>query len=177
MSTPGRVSCCPSRPMQRLTSFFSEDTRANLDLSRHEKLSYFFMILDSPLDPRLLRARLSPMLRTFTVEQVCHGWGGNSRGTVDAWAEFDAHLGGLRQPALQRVHVRLHDSTHGVCSDFGCHGREHDMCDCYREELSHHHRHIPVDHDKWKCQVEEIMPSLRGRGILEVEVVKRKLTF
>ncbi len=122
--------------------------------------------------------RLSPALRTFTVEQVYRKWEVNSRETVDAWAEFDAHLDGLMLPALQRVHVRLHDSIHGVCYCFECHGHECDWHKCRRDPLFDGHDHrVPVDYDKWRCQVEEIMPLLRGRGILEVEVVKRQLTF
>ncbi len=112
------------------------------------------------------------------VEQVYRNWEDNSRLTVDAWAEFDRHLDELVPPALQRVHVRLHDSTHGVCYCFECHG---DGCDCRHCRLDlldgcHDHK-VPVDLDKWKCQIEKIMPLLRGRGILEVEVVKRQLTF
>ncbi|KAK0196178.1 hypothetical protein F5146DRAFT_1028758 [Armillaria mellea] len=151
-----------------------------LDLSQHKTLSSFFMILASRLDSRLLGVRLSPALRTFTVEQVYCDREYSSRKTVDAWAEFDAHVDGLWQPALRRVHVRLHDNTHGICENYECHGRDDGMCDCYACECELRDRHgynVPVDHDKWKYQVEESMPSLRGRGILEVEVVKRRLTF
>ncbi len=35
----------------------------------------------------------------------------------------------------------------------------------------------PRDLDNWKRQVEERMPLLKGRSILEVEVVKRQSTF
>ncbi len=123
--------------------------------------------------------RLSPALRTFTLEQVCRNWDHNSHRSVHVWAEFDAHLDGLMLPALQRVHVRLHDGTHGVCYSFECHGHECDCRKCRRDRVllcdCHDHK-LPTD-DRWKCQAEEIMPLLRGRGILKVEVVKRQLTF
>ncbi len=93
------------------------------------------MIVASPVDPRLLGMRLSPALRTFTVEQVHRNWENNSRETVDAWAEFDAHLDGLMLPALQHVHVRLHDSIHGVCYCFECPGHESNLHKCRRYRL------------------------------------------
>ncbi len=135
------------------------------------------MISASPVDPRLLGMRLSPVLQTFTVEQMCRYWEVNSRETVDAWTEFDAHLDGLTLPALQRVRVKLHDGTHGVCYCYECHGREHSICDCDKCRGPSGYPRRPVDYDKWKYQVEEIMPLLRGRGILEVEAAKRQLTF
>ncbi len=102
---------------------------------------------------------LNPTLRTLTVEQVCYNWQHNSRPPMHAWTEVDIHLNRLPLHALQRVHVRLHESMHGVCSWFECDGCE-----------------FPTDHDQWKHQVEDAMPLLKSRGILEVEVVKRQLT-
>ncbi|SJL14114.1 uncharacterized protein ARMOST_17569 [Armillaria ostoyae] len=152
-----------------------KDQGVRLDLSQHRMLSAFFMILASPVDPRLVGMRLSPVLQTFSVEQMHHSWEYNSRETVDAWAEFEAHLDMLTLPALQRVHVRLHDSTHGVCYCFECHGHECDCRKCRGDPLGDCHNYrVSVDYDKWKCRVENIMPLLRGRGILEVEVVKQR---
>ncbi|SJL14133.1 uncharacterized protein ARMOST_17588 [Armillaria ostoyae] len=139
-----------------------EDQGVRLDLSQHRMLSSFFMILASPVDPRLVGTRLSPALQTFTVEQ----------------SEFDAHLDGLMLPTLQRVHIRLHDSTHGVCQEFRCHGREHGICRCDRcDDIIFYDSHsysMECDKWEWKYQVEKIMPLLRGRGILEVEAVKQR---
>ncbi|KAK0226694.1 hypothetical protein IW262DRAFT_1363658 [Armillaria fumosa] len=79
----------------------------SLDLSGHRKLLSIFIILTSPLDPRLLIMPLNPTLRTLTVEQVWNNWRHDLRPPVRAWAEFDIHLDRL---ALQRVHVQLHEN-------------------------------------------------------------------
>ncbi len=119
------------------------------------------MIFGSPrLDPRLLEIHLNPTLRTLMVERVCHNWERSLPHSVRVWAEVDAYLDTLVLPAVQSVHVRLHDSVHGVCHCFECDGGE-----------------LPTDHDQWKRQIEDAMPLLKGRGILGVEVVKRQLTF
>ncbi|KAK0471575.1 hypothetical protein IW261DRAFT_1667290 [Armillaria novae-zelandiae] len=126
-----------------------------LDLSRHERLSSFFIIVSSPLDPLLSRTRLSSTLRVLTVEQTC-----DERKpfllpcSVSAWGRFDAHLDKLKLSALRKVHVRLHSRAHDLC--FNC-GHE-----------------LPKHPDAWKCQVEKDMTSLRKKGVLEVEVVKQR---
>ncbi|KAG7450047.1 uncharacterized protein BT62DRAFT_992060 [Guyanagaster necrorhizus] len=132
--------------------------QASLDLSRHSSLSSYYVILASPLDPLILGTCLSPTLRALTVECVFNQWDHNSRHSVYAWAEFDAHLDELALPALQSVHVRLHNRIHpGRCDSHGCDGSER-----------------PTDDwDQWKRQVEESMHLLKGRGVLEVEVVKQ----
>ncbi|KAK0434142.1 hypothetical protein EV421DRAFT_2023188 [Armillaria borealis] len=90
--------------------------QARLDLSRHRRLSSFFMIFGSPrLDPRLLEIHLNPTLRTLTVERACHKWERSLPHSVNVWAQVDAYLDKLALPALQSVHVRLHDSAHGIC--------------------------------------------------------------
>ncbi|PBK65490.1 hypothetical protein ARMSODRAFT_1087390 [Armillaria solidipes] len=132
-------------------------TIPHLDLSGHRNLFSFFIIMASSLDPRSLTMALNPTLQTLTVEQLCHNWQRDSRRSVPAWAEFDNHLDRQALLALQRVHVRLHDSLHVGCYWFGCDGRE-----------------FPRDHERWKRQVEDAMPLLKGRGVLEVEVVKQR---
>ncbi|PBK82233.1 hypothetical protein ARMGADRAFT_1171076 [Armillaria gallica] len=129
----------------------------HLDLSGHRNLSSFFIIMASSLDPRLLTVAFNPMLQTLTVEQLCSNWQRDSRRSVSAWAEFDKHLDRQALLALQRVHVRLHDSVHVGCYWFVCDGCE-----------------FPTDHERWKRQVEDAMPLLKGRNILEVEVVKQR---
>ncbi|KAK0448922.1 uncharacterized protein EV420DRAFT_833583, partial [Desarmillaria tabescens] len=156
------------------------DQQVRLDLSRLRSLSSFFMILASPLDSRLLRVRLSPTLRTLKIEQVCHNWEHSLDQSVHAWAQFDAHLDALPLPALQCVHIRLHDSSHGTCYCFACHAREHGVCKCflcYKDKYPCticHGREHPTEYVGWKRQVEDKMPLLKARGILEVELVKRR---
>ncbi|SJL14143.1 uncharacterized protein ARMOST_17598 [Armillaria ostoyae] len=143
--------------MQGTLESLTLDIDAWQNLSGHRNPFSLFIIMAFSLDPRLLTITLNPTLQTLTVEQVCHNWQRDCRRSVSAWAEFDNHLDRQALLALQRVHVRLHDSLHVGCYWFGCDDRE-----------------FPTDHERWKRQVEDAMPLLKGRGILEVEVVKQR---
>ncbi len=108
--------------------------------------------------------RLSPTLHTLTVEHVSRIWEWKSPNSARPWAEVDR----LALPALEHLHVRLHDAIHDMC---------YYDAECYTCELRAEQQTDPGDLDYWKRQVEERMPLLKERGILDIEVVKRQSTF
>ncbi|PBK82223.1 hypothetical protein ARMGADRAFT_1090592 [Armillaria gallica] len=126
------------------------------DLSRHGNLSSFCAILPDP--PSILEMRLSPTLRTLSVKHVSRAWKANLNDSVRAWAK----VGQLSLPALERAHIRLSDSV--------------DNKNYYRSHCHWHtcgHQAETADHDTWKREVEESMPSAwKDKNFLIVEVVK-----
>ncbi|PBK65481.1 hypothetical protein ARMSODRAFT_1022285 [Armillaria solidipes] len=118
--------------------------KVGFNLSQHRNLSSFYTTVSgSPVLDSVPEMRLNPTLRTLTVEHVSRAWRYNLQSSVRVWAEVDR----LPLPALEHVHIRMHDSVDDM--DAG-------------------------DLDSWKRQVEESMPLLKDRGILEVEVIKRR---
>ncbi|PBK82214.1 hypothetical protein ARMGADRAFT_1090586 [Armillaria gallica] len=80
---------------------------------------------------------------------------------VRPWVEVDR----LPLPALEHVYIKLHDSVRGDC---------YINVQCNTCELQVQQKTDPGDLDSWKRQVEERMPLLKDRGILEVKVVKQR---
>ncbi|KAK0434146.1 hypothetical protein EV421DRAFT_1357172 [Armillaria borealis] len=151
------LDICPGKTM-------SQDGKVDFDLSRHRNLSSFYTIVTdfTSLDS-VPRMRLSPTLRTLTVEHVSRIWEWKSPRPARPWAGVDR----LALPALEHVHVKLHDAFHDMCYYYA---------ECYTCDLRAGERTDPGDLDNWKRQVEKSMPLLKERGILEVEVVKRQST-
>ncbi|KAK0471560.1 hypothetical protein IW261DRAFT_834979 [Armillaria novae-zelandiae] len=140
------------------------ERKVGFDLSRHRNLSSLYMIVPSfpGLDsvPKML---LNPTLRTLTVEHVSRFWKNNSQYFVPVWGEIDR----LAPPALEHVHVRLHDSTDSMCYYYArC-----ETCGLSVEDGD------TGDHKRWKRQVEESMPLLKDRGILDVEVIEQRYSM
>ncbi|KAK0222719.1 hypothetical protein EDD85DRAFT_860858 [Armillaria nabsnona] len=132
------------------------------DLSQHRSLSSFHAIVTDPPGPDSIPGmRLCPTLRTLTVEHVSRAWQRDLQPFVHPWAEVDR----LPLPALEHVYIKLHDSVHGNC---------YFHAQCNTCELRVQQKTDPGDLDNWKRQVEERMPLLKGRGILEVKVVKQR---
>ncbi|PBK82188.1 hypothetical protein ARMGADRAFT_1038794 [Armillaria gallica] len=107
--------------------------------------------------------RLSPTLRTLTVEHVSRIWEWKSPYSARPWAEVDR----LALPALEHLHVRLHNAVLDTC---------YYDAECYTCELQvrAEQQTDPGDLNYWKRQVEERMPLLKERGILDIEVVKQR---
>ncbi len=100
--------------------------------------------------------RLNPTLRTLTVEHVSHPGKNSVQYSLRVCAEVDR----LVLPALEHVHIRRHDCVKSICYYFA-------ICTCEVQDRD------AGDLDGWKRQVEESMPLLKDRGILEVEVINR----
>ncbi len=90
----------------------------DLDLSRHRNLSSFYTIvpdyfpgLDSSSVPK---KRFNPTLRTLTVEHVYRAGENNVQYSLRVCAEIDR----LALPALEHVHIRMHDSVDDICYYF-----------------------------------------------------------
>ncbi|PBK65469.1 hypothetical protein ARMSODRAFT_435349 [Armillaria solidipes] len=148
--------------LESFTLDICPDGKVDFDLSRHRNLSSFYTIVtDFTSLKSVPRMRLSPTLRTLTVEHVSRIWEWKSPYPARPWAGVDR----LALPALERVHVRLHDAVHGMCYYYA---------ECYTCDLRGGEQTDPGDLDNWKRQVEESMPLLKERGILEVEVVKQR---
>ncbi|KAK0196200.1 hypothetical protein F5146DRAFT_1220780 [Armillaria mellea] len=129
------------------------DRSIGFDLRQHKKLKSFFVVLYFTMNTWLLKTHFGAAVQTLNVELLQNSWSP----TGPTLAEVDAHINGLALPMLQHVHVMLHNNGHDECSPYWCDGD-----------------FLPQDHDKWKKQVEEQMPLLSSKGILEVKVVSQR---
>ncbi|PBK82185.1 hypothetical protein ARMGADRAFT_1019774 [Armillaria gallica] len=136
------------------------DRKVGFDLSRHRNLSSFYAIVpDSWGLGSVPEMRLNPTLRTLTVEHFSEAYE-SAMHELRAWKEIDR----LALPALERVHIMLHDSVHGACYLEGrC-----NTCELQFRNLD------TSDRCQWQRWVENNMPLLNDRGILEVEVIKQR---
>ncbi|KAK0226701.1 hypothetical protein IW262DRAFT_1363692 [Armillaria fumosa] len=138
------------------------DRMLGFDLSRHRNLSSLYMIVpDFPGLNSVAEMRLNPTLRTLTVEHFSRFWKKNTQYIFSGWGEIDR----LDVPAtLEHVHVRLHSSTGSKC---------YYLAQCDTCEFARQNRDTESE-DRWKREVEESMPLLKDRGILDVEVIQRR---
>ncbi|KAK0196193.1 hypothetical protein F5146DRAFT_1028799, partial [Armillaria mellea] len=128
--------------IESFTLVICPDGKLDFDLIRHRNLSSFCTIVtDFSSLGTVPRLPLNSALRTLTtIEHVCHIWEWKSR----PWAEIYR----LSLPALELVHVRLHDATLDRCY----YNAECYTCEVYfRAE----HQTDSGDLDNWKRQVEE----------------------
>ncbi|SJL14128.1 uncharacterized protein ARMOST_17583 [Armillaria ostoyae] len=165
--TPSSVIQSLLNEMQETLEYFTldispqRDRKVGFDLSRHRNLSSFYIIVpDFPDFVPVPEMRLNPTLRTLIVEHVSRVWQSNLQYSLRICAEVDR----LALPALERVHIRLHVSVHGMCYYYA---------HCNTCEVQVQNRDAG-DLDSWKRQVEESMPLLKDRGILEVETIKQR---
>ncbi|KAK0434136.1 hypothetical protein EV421DRAFT_1909643 [Armillaria borealis] len=128
------------------------DQNTGFDLRRHKKLKSFFIVLYFAMNTWFLKTHFSAALQTLTVELLNNNW----VPTGHTLAEVDVQINRLALPMLRHVHIKLHDDGHDECNSYWCDGD-----------------YLPQDHGEWRNQVEEQMPLLSSKGILEVEVVKR----
>ncbi|KAK0448942.1 uncharacterized protein EV420DRAFT_1767192 [Desarmillaria tabescens] len=131
------------------------DQNNGFDLRRHKKLTSFYSVLFFTLNTWLLTIWFGPALQSLTTELLVDDW--VIEPDAPTLTKVDAHIDKLALPMLQHAHVKLHDISHNVCSYFWCDGD-----------------YLPPGHDEWRNQVEEQMPLLSSKRILEVDVVKQR---
>ncbi|SJL14129.1 uncharacterized protein ARMOST_17584 [Armillaria ostoyae] len=132
--------------------------QVGLDLSRHRNLSSLYTIVPDffPGLYSVPEMRLNPTLRTLTVEHVSRPNTNSVEYSLRVCAEVDR----LALPALEHVHIRRHVPLDDRCYYWAA-------CDCEVQWDAE-------DLDGWRRQVEESMPLLKDRGILEVELTNRR---